>query len=447
MKLKRMVVLLFSCILVLSLLTACGSNTGTNNDSGNKGTQNSVNSTTDNEEKKPKKDITLQFSIWGNDAHKAMYEGLAEKFKELQPHVNVEIMTIPFNEYQQKLSIMLSTNSAPDIAWMAEKHIPQFMGADQILPITEIKSDADYKFNEIIPATLELFEKEGELYGIPFSTPPVFLYYNKTLFDQHGLKTPQELYKENNWTYDEFLKAARTIADKDQGIFGLDYVRNAWINWHDNLTALWWSHGAKLLSDDGTQFLLNSPEGIEAMQLYHDVIFKEEIHSKPGDQTTFDTGKIAMHTDNFGYLATMAKVTEFEWDIAPLPEGVGGRGTWLGFAGYTIPKSTDHPEEALEFIKFLTTHESYLVTSEFFVPARDTVLGSDQFLSYGPSPESVKLAVLDQMADAKIKPIHENWQKIDTTIQSVLDYLHSGTVPVEEVLDLMEKEVTPLLTK
>lgn len=449
---KKAVVLLLSCILVLGIIAGCsggsnnaneGSDTG-NNTSNKTGNSSNEEQSKQNESQLEKK-VNLQFSIWGNDAHKEMYEGLAGKFNETHPNISVEVMTIPFNEYQQKLSIMLASNSAPDVVWMAERMIPQFLGADQLLPISQLQDEGDYQFDDIIPSTLDLFTKNDEIYGVPFSTPPIMIYYNKNLFAEHGLKTPLELYQAGNWTYDEYLKAARTIADKDNGTYGVSFIHNGWSNWHDNLTPILWSHGAQLLNKEGTRFTLNSPEAEGALQTYHDLMFKEGVHPKPGDQTTFDTGKIGMLQELFSYMGKAREIKDFEWDIAPMPEGPSGRGTWMGFAGYTIPKTTKHPEEAYEFLKFITNAESYAVTSQFFVPARKSVLESDEYLKNGPSPESVQLTVIDQMGDARIKDVHENWQKIDTKMQTTLDHLHTGTVPVKEVLEMMEKEISPLL--
>lgn len=398
------------------------------------------------EQEAPKDKVKLQFSIWGNDAHKAMYEGLIAEFNKTNPHIEVEIVTIPFADYQQKLSIMLASKTAPDVGWLAERMIPQFLESGQLVDIaSNVKADSEYDFADVFPSTLEIFTKGDALYGIPFSTPPILIYYNKTLFEEKGLKTPSELYAEGKWNYEAFLEAAGTIADPGQGIYGVKLVRE-WKNWSDALLPLLWSHGAEVFNEEGTAFALNSPEGQEALQLYNDMIFKDQAHPKPGDEITFDTGKIGMFTDRYSYVSKAREITDFEWDIAPMPEGTHGRGTTLGYAGYSVFE-TEHPEEAMTFLKFVTNAQSMGVTSQYFVPARKSVLESDVFLKAAPkpSPESIQTAVLDQMGEARIAPGHKNWQQIDVKIQTLLDLLYTQSEPVDEILKRMESEVNPLM--
>jgi multiple sugar transport system substrate-binding protein len=445
---RKSSILMVTSALALSLLAGCagGDNGGNggNAQGGANGGAKSENGAKETEA--PKKQVKLQFSIWGNDVQKAMYEELAKEFKSEYPHVDVEVMMIPFADYQQKLSIMLASKTAPDIGWLAERMIPQFLESGQLIDISEsVTGDAAYDFADIYPSTLELFTKGDELYGIPFSTPPILMYFNKNLFEGKGLKTPSELYAEGNWNYEEFLKASKAIADPSQGVYGVRLVRD-WKNWSDGLLPLIWSHGAEVFNAEGTSFTLNSPQGQEALQLYSDMLFKDNVHPKPGDEIAFDSGKIGMYTDRYSYVSKARPITDFEWDIAPMPEGMSGRGTSLGYAGYSVFE-TEHPEEATAFLKFVTNAQSMGVTSQFFVPSRKSVLESDVFLKAAPKPsaESIQVAVLDQMSDARIAPGHKNWQQIDVKIQTLLDYLYTQSETVQDVLARMEAEVNPLL--
>ncbi|WP_339223641.1 sugar ABC transporter substrate-binding protein [Paenibacillus sp. FSL H8-0332] len=390
--------------------------------------------------------VKLKFSIWGNDAQKAMVEGLVDEFEQLHSGIEVEIMTIPFADYQQKLSIMLASRTAPDAGWLAERMIPQLLESGQLVDIAaEVEDDAEYNYADIYPSTLDIFRREDRLYGIPFSTPPVLIYYNKDLFLAKGLKTPTELYEEGKWNYEEFLKAARSITDPQRGIYGVKLVRD-WNNWSDALLPLFWSHGAELFDSGGASFALNSPAGKEALQLYSDMMFKNKVHPLPGDELTFDSGRIGMYTDRYSYTSKARAVTDFAWDIAPMPAGIKGAGTSLGYAGVSVFE-TEHPAEAAEFLKFITSAGSMSISAQYFVPSRKSVLESDVFLRVAskPSPESIQRAVLDQIATARIAPGHKNWQQIDTKIQLLMDGLYTQTSTVEKLLAQMEQEVNPLM--
>ncbi|MEK3884572.1 sugar ABC transporter substrate-binding protein [Paenibacillus sp. PL2-23] len=447
---KKASMLLTAVLLIVSMLAGCASNAGSNGGAGNNGGNNGAGTATENpgKDSEAQKPVKLKFSMWGNDAHKAMYDGLIAEFKTEYPHIDVEIINIPFADYQQKLSIMLASKTGPDVGWLAERMIPQFMDSGQLVDIaSSVQGDADYKFDDVFPSTLELFTSGEKVYGIPFSTPPMLVYYNKTLFQEKGLKTPSELYAEGNWNYEQYLQAAKAITDHSKGIYGVRLIRD-WKNWSDALLPIIWSHGAELFSADGKSFTLNTAEGQAALQIYNDLIFKDGAHPKPGDEITFDTGKLGMYTDRYSYVSKTREIKDFEWDIAPMPEGMNGRGTTLGYAGYSV-FDTEHPEEAMAFLKFISNETSMGKTSAFFVPSRKSVLESDVFMKAAPqpSPESIQVAVLDQMSDAKIAPGHPNWQQIDVKVQTLLDYLYTQSESVEEVLKRMEAEVNPLLNK
>lgn len=392
------------------------------------------------------KDVKLTFSIWGNDNHKQTLTEIAAEFTEQNPGVTVEIMTIPFNDYQQKLSIMLASRTAPDIGWLSDTMIPQFLDSGQLLDVSAIKDDASYDFGDLFPATLEALTMDGSLYGIPFSTPPSMIFYNKTLFKQKGLKTPTELYKEGNWTYEEMIKAAKALTDPSQGIYGVKLTRE-WKTWSSAVYSLVRAYGSRVLSEDGMKFELNTPEGQQAIQLYYDLIFKDQVHPKPGDQLTFDSGKLAMFRDVYSSVTSARAIKDFEWDVAPMPKGPAGSGNWIGFAGYTVFKDTKHPEEAVAFLKFVSNKQSMSSTSKYFVPSRKSVLQSDAFMKAGdlPTQEGIQTAVLEQMSTVEGLPLHKNWQQIDTKMQTLFDYLYTQSASVPEVLADMEAEVTPLL--
>lgn len=436
---KKFSLLMGTLLVTTSVVTACGTKTDTPAATG------ATTVPSSSTEVKAQKPVTLKFSIWGNDTHKKMYEDMIAKYKEKNPNISVEITIIPFADYQQKLSIMQASNSAPDVAWLAERMIPQFIQGGQLLEVTSLKADTAYKFDEVYPTTLELLTKDSKIYGIPFSTPTSMIYYNKTMFKAKGLATPTELYKQGKWNYEEFLKAAKTLADPGKGVYGTNFVRNGWTNWPDALQTVFNSYGAELLSKDGSKFTLNSKEGEQALQLYSDMIFKDKVHPKPGDQTTFDTGKIAMQKELFSYMGKAKAIKDFEWDIAPLPQGPKGAGTTMGYAGVVVMKDSKFPKEATDFLKYITNNENMNITSQYFVPSRKSILESESFLKQGPSPESVKLAVIDQMVGATTLPAHKNWQQIDTKMQTILDLLYAQSGSVKDVLTKAESEVSPLL--
>jgi multiple sugar transport system substrate-binding protein len=403
------------------------------------------------EASKETKKVHLQLSIWGNDAQKSMYEELLAKYTEENPNVSVEVLTIPFSEYQQKISILKAGGATPDVLWLADVMIAQFLNTDQLTDISELQNDAGYDFDDINKNLLSPVTKDGKYYGIPFSTPPSLLYYNKTLFEKNGMPTPTELYEEGNWNFETFLSSAKAVSDKDAGTYGVIMNKGNWKKWYYSVADFIWGFGGDVFSEDGTEFIMNSEAGRKGVQMFYDMIFTDEVHPKPGDQTTFESGKIGMYSDTLSYIKTAANISDFEWDIVPMPAGPESTNVRTGFAAYVMfddPDQSDaYKAEKMKLFKYLTSKEVMSVTAEFFVPPRESVISSDEFIKLYPENirESFKTTILDPLDNARVPVTPENYTKIDSEIIRSFDMIYTKSLTVDEALDQMEEVVVPLM--
>ena len=167
----------------------------------------------------------------------------------------------------------------------------------------------------------------------------------------------------------------------------------SWNTWVALLSHTW-SNGGSLFNEDTTEFSWNSKQGVETLSMLDRMMFNDKSHPKAGEQVSFESGKIGMFFDVYSYVSRAREVKDFKWDIAPLPEGSEGRFPMLGQAGYTMFAGSKHPEEAKELLKFLTSQEGITASSTFFVPPRESVLSSDEFVNQPNNPpvESIQRA-------------------------------------------------------
>ncbi|WP_417898712.1 sugar ABC transporter substrate-binding protein [Bacillus haimaensis] len=428
MKTTKKLGMIFLTFLLLTLTIACSNNTDTSGSS-----------------KDSKEKIELTFMIWGNEAHQEMYNQLLEKFYETHPNIKVNLESVPFPDYQQKITVLAAGRELPDIGWAAERMVPQFMENGILEDISSFKEDAEYNMDDFFPSTLELFEKEDKLYGVPFSTPPMVLFYNEDLFVNAGEKTPNEHVADGTWNWEQFEKSAKAISAS--GTYGANFFRD-WNTWIALLSHTW-SNGGSLFNEDTTKFTWNNQQGVDTLNMLDRMMFADKSHPKAGEQVSFESGKIGMFFDVYSYVSRAREVQDFTWDIAPLPEGPEGRFPMLGQAGYTMFAGSKHPEEAKELLKFLTSQEGITASSTFFVPPRESVLSSDDFVNQPNNPpvESIQRAVIDEMDNARLQEGHMEWQKIDNAIQFGFDELFGKLKKPEEILKDMEEKINPMLKK
>jgi multiple sugar transport system substrate-binding protein len=400
-------------------------------------------------EKQQGEQIELTLSTWGNDQHIAMYEELLEDFYAKYPHIKVNIESTPHADYQQKMSVLAAGRELPDVGWVAERMVPQFVENGILRDVTGITEKPDFHFADFYPSTLELWQHDGKLLGFPFSTPPMIMYYNKTIFEQAGVKTPNEHAAEGTWTWEQFEQTARELSSGSGA--NRIYGANLWIDWTNFATVLshTWSAGGEIFNEDMTAFQWNSPEGVETFRMLERMMFEDRSHIPPGENIPFETGRVGMFTFMYSYIANVRGIEDFEWDIAPLPAGSHGTVPLLGQAGLVAFEGSRHPDEAMLLLEFLASQRGIQAQSAFFVPPRQSVLESDEFVNVPNNPprESIERALLDEMDNGRIYPLHKDWTQIESVIIRGFDELFAQIGTPEEILQKMEDEIQQILDR
>ena len=424
---KKLGIILLTVILV-AFSVACSNNTSGPTDDGST---------------EKDKEVELKFMMWGNEAHQEVYNDLIAKFNVEHPNIKVKMESVPFPDYQQKITVLAAGRELPDVGWVAERMVPQFMENGLLEDVSSFKDDEEYNMDDFFPSTLDLFKKDDKLLGLPFSTPPMVMFYNEDLFVNAGEKTPNEHVEAGTWTWEQFEKSSKAISS--EGVYGANLFRD-WNTWIALLSHTW-SYGGDLFNEDLSEFTWNTPEGSESLKMLDRMMFEDGSHPKAGEQVSFESGKIGMFFDVYSYVSAARNVQDFKWDIAPLPEGTEGRFPQLGQAGYGLFEGSKYPEEAKELLKFFTSQEGITSTSTFFVPPRESVLSSDEFVNQpnNPPKESIQRAVIDEMDNARLPVGHTEWQKIDSAIQFGFDELFGQLKEPDEILEGMEEKINPIL--
>ena len=394
-------------------------------------------------------ETTVEFTIWGSDSRKAEYDRVFAPFTE-QTGIKVNVNLVALEEIVTKLATQIVSGTAPDVVWLTEAQLPQFIATGNLEDISQIMTDEAYDFGDLFPNLTEKYIKNGMLYAVPFTSSPRVYFYNKTMFAEAGLEDPQDLVDKGEWDIDKMLESARALTNKEKGTYGLSIMNyqspNDW-----NILLDWtWCMGASFFDEDMTKVTINTPEGVKALQMYSDMIFKDGAQPLPGEQIDFASGKIGMTRNTISFQAQLKDV-DFDWDIIPNPTGTDKEApVAIGVAAYVVPKGAKHKQEAIEVIKYITSEatmsDDYLMNT--FSPIRTSVLSSDKFLEgEQPSPRGKLMALLKPWdGTTRIYPNHDNYTAIDLKIKELMDLLYTQSASIEELCQRIETEVTPLLT-
>ena len=187
-----------------------------------------------------------------------------------------------------------------------------------------------YDPDDLDDGAMSLWCDGDDVYAIPFSTSPFIMIYNADLFAEAGLKDPNEYVAEGTWTWETFRECMKAIKDKT-GVYGYMTVNNAGYSDRTemNLTPFVRGFGGDFWTDD-LEVLIDSPESIAAVQMFHDMVYVDGSVVPPGDESNFFTGGAACTFNQISQLGNLADVT-WKWGVSKLPgrcvlPGPGGHG-------------------------------------------------------------------------------------------------------------------------
>jgi multiple sugar transport system substrate-binding protein len=386
----------------------------------------------------------FEIGIFGNETHMGVIDGLLDSVRAERPGMEISIITVPWGEYVQKLSVLQLSGDAPDIVWAADTHLQAFMENDILVDISAIRNDgdSDYDFDDFTESSLEFVTKDGNLYGIPFSVAPTFIIYNEDLFEAAGLETPYSLWQRGDWNYETFREAVVGITDKASGTYGYPPIEPSGFM----LLAMnfLWGYGAEPFNDDLSQFTLNTPEGRDAMQFIWDLYNEDDVLPLPGElepRSGFNSGRLAMAQSGVSDLnrAAMTGDVDFNWSIAPMPEGPADGPVRMGYAAWAVLNDRHSEDTILDVLKAVTNVDATTELSQFFLTGRASVIQSDELTQRYPVDADVfRAVVLGSLERGRVPVFPANYAQMQAVIQAAVEDMIINDVSVDDTIEAME---------
>src|SRR5699024_22707 len=262
----------------------------------------------------------------------------------------------PWDNFWDKMAAGASGGTLPDLATTGMMFAPQYTTYGIYADLTPLSN------GEINGESLEDVYSEGmldaatlndELYAIPYDFDAYSLFYRKDILEEEGIDGPP-----TDW--DELVEIGKKITKDTNGDGTIDQyayaVRADWPRWEPFL----YGNGGDILNEDNTEAIFNSPEGVEALQFYADLVNKYEIAEYWSEETGnyiqgLQDGSVAMVLDGpyvMGLLKEGAPDLEGKWGIAE-PFENKEFGTHIGGTYLSIFETSENKEEAWKFIEFL----------------------------------------------------------------------------------------------
>jgi multiple sugar transport system substrate-binding protein len=281
----------------------------------------------------------------------------------------------------------MAAGTPPDIfavhvAWMV-----QVAAAGQLVDWTPW-ADADpasARLDDYFPAQLAFYTYNAGLYALPYYSGPSCIWYNKDIFREKGLKTPEEHEKEGTWTWETLRDLARQASGGtgNEKVLGWDAAQNPSAI-HYYLCVPWWTNGVEFINKEETEWQFDQDGIREVVKWHQDMALKDKSLVMPSDlqgiTRMFDTGRLAM---SWGIKAHAVSIPgdNFEVGHAPTPKGKAGRINRDGPNGVGTAKDSKYKDLAFKFGLFMGGEEGapYYLSSGRSFPVRQSLQDSKYF--------------------------------------------------------------------
>jgi multiple sugar transport system substrate-binding protein/raffinose/stachyose/melibiose transport system substrate-binding protein len=296
----------------------------------------------------------LTWAMWiSGKEDKAAWQKVADTV-QTDDDIDVTIQGSPFNDYWTKLRTQLSTGTAPCIVSIQSLRAANY--TDVLVPIDDMAKKAGLDLREYDQTGLAGMRVDGKLYGLPYDTGPMLMFYNKDVFQKAGVAEP-----EPGWTVDDFEAAAAKLKAAGTPIWGSS-VEDIPLE-----SIILGYNGGRVIDADGTLDATNAKfaEGLDWLSGLVKKGYATEASSDGStDDNAFVSGDVAMYSDGpWSIISQKAKV-KFDLGVTTMPSGTDGASSYAAGSGFGISKQCKYPEQAFTAIRTMTNEATLTSLAE-----------------------------------------------------------------------------------
>ena len=365
-----------------------------------------------------------------NDQEEVILKEVVKKWEAKNASFSIRPVRIPFEGHKPKIRTALTVGQGPDMARVDWSFVCELSRKNAVKDLEE------FGFSKIkdryLAAPLETNLVDGKFRGLPDQTTCFAMFYNKKLFREAGLD-PEQFPK----TWEEFIEVGKKLTNSSKGQYAFAMQNSLW-----RILPFLNSYGVKIVSPDGKKCLLNSPEGVGAINLMSDLYNKHKIEAgawKPGaisPEQGFVNGKYACIFMGPWNLAKF-KNTKLDFGVTLIPGGPAGSSTNVGGTNVVIFKGSKYAKECYDFLTFFTNAKNHadwcsrLNQLPINLQAYELVKFEDPHL----------MTFMEQMKYAKSNPVVTSYGTLEDVVNPEVEAALTGQKTAKDALEAAAKKV------
>jgi multiple sugar transport system substrate-binding protein len=369
----------------------------------------------------------------GKDTSGAQTKAI-EEFNKANPDIKASLLEFSTSADEQRTQFVQRQEAKSgecdvfyaDVVWTAE-----FASQKWIYDMTPY---VESRKGDLIEATLDSVTFEDKFWAMPQQTDAAFLYYRTDQVDAVPA-TWQEVYD---------------VAGQNDGIV---YQGAPYEGLTCDFLELAYAAGGEILSEDGTEAMIDSEENIAALQLMVDGVKDGTAangvttYMEEESRRYFESGRATfMRNWPYAYALGQAEGSKVKgkFDVAPFPSFEGGdKAAILGGHNNVISVFTDNQGAALKLVDFLSSEEEQVIMFRDYSLAPTVAAAYDN-----PGVQKKYKFASDLKASveqARARPVSPVYPQISQAIYKNVNEALAGRVSPEEALKNAQTEMQQAL--
>ena len=349
-------------------------------------------------------DVTIWY-YWETVGHQEALDHIIQEFNGQQDKIKVQAKYVPFADFKKQLSVGASAGELPDIVILDNPDHASYAAMGIFADITDRFDVSTYYPGPVNSCTLD-----GKLYGVPFGSNDLVLFYNEDMLAEAGCEVPK--------TWDELLDVATKTTKGN--VYG--FAHCALQNEEGTFNFLPW-----VWSTGQTSYEIDSEGGIKALEFEKKLVDagafpKEAINWTQGDtMNQFISGNLAMMINGTWQIPTMrSEVPDMKWNVAPIPQDKQ-QASGLGGENYAVIAGGNE-EAAIAFLQYATSKDAclYMMDHMGYISS-DSTIAKDQFQG-----DPVYQVFVDEMQYANARGPLPEWPDISDAISLAFNKVITG---------------------
>lgn len=333
--------------------------------------------------------VTLNFiEVLTSPERTKLLEEIISDFEALHPDIHINLISPPYEQADQKVTLMLNTNQPLDIVEVRDYTIKQFVNNKKLLNLESyLESWPDSK--TLLPIT---WQSARTVDNIAYIVPQEFyikaLFYRTDILKKLGINYVPK-------TMSELFEICKEITDPSKNQYGFSFRGKAWeLKFSDLISSSFLDDinvNNMYIKTDGKVYF-NDPRAVQGLKLYirffKETTPKDAINWGFNEQVNAFVSGIAplliQDPDTVGLVDKM--LGRDKYMVAPIPVGPSGKAYQdYGFAGLGIPSYSEYKKEAWEFIEYISSPKvnAYFCKNYGPLPIHSVTYKTDSYFSTG----------------------------------------------------------------